>query len=285
MDVKKGYMKVGDDTVLPITSYDCIIDKDGNKLTESAESIAQNTKAVANIQDYIGIDITKKRNLCHILGNGTISQTDGSTISASDTVSYSDYIRTSTVTISFPSVSAVRVFKYGTDRAFLSTEALGGSSSYTVTHNGYIRVQFVSSIAWCMVTEGSSPSPYVPYVPTLREGTIVAYGGSDSTGYYVRFANGVQMCWLNKELGSVAVTNASANGSLFVSSEFTGATYPMPFVSTPVAIAHGMSGYNCFSTNTTSSSVTKWQNIFFCRSSSATLPNARVSYYAIGRWK
>ena len=69
MDVKKGYMKVGDDTVLPITSYDCIIDKDGNKLTESAESITQNTKAVANIQDYLGIDITKKRNLAIFSSN------------------------------------------------------------------------------------------------------------------------------------------------------------------------------------------------------------------------
>ena len=188
MDVKKGYMKVGDDTVLPFTSYDCIIDKDGNKLTESAESITQNTKAVANIQDYLGVDITKKRNLAHGFTNGTFST--GGIVSEYSLRIASDFIiveNGKTYTITVPIGYYVwEVWGYasvGASGTLIKSTSSVSTYTFTATTN-YVRFSVRRSDngtispteANIMLNEGTEPSPYVPYVNTLS-GISDAYNG------------------------------------------------------------------------------------------------------------
>ena len=191
MNVKKGYMKVGDDTVLPFTSYDCIIDKDGNKLTESADSITQNTNAVANIQDYLGVDVSRKRNLfdANSYTNSAIS-TYGGTLTYSYTSGYKPIVRIpidvvvgKTYTISVSSITnttsaEVRMIIERDENNVgeeISTVNSVRNITFTAQNGNYtITMYSLAGNGSCtfgdvMLVEGSSASPYVPYVPTLRD--------------------------------------------------------------------------------------------------------------------
>ena len=235
MIAEKTWLKNGDKIVAPFTTLDCIVDNDGKTFVESAESISQNTKAVANIQDYLGVDVSKKRNLFDgQLEMGSITGT-GEELSISSRVRAKGYVEVEvgkTYAVSLQGLDYFGVSIYTSSFEFVSDNSWNASgSTFTVTDQSlkYARLYFRKSDNSTlsldgdykiMIVEGSSPSPYVPYVPTLRESAIVAYGGSDATGYYVRFANGVQICW-----GKATTQDGTSTVGSW--------TFPMPFVSKP----------------------------------------------------
>ena len=224
MNVKKGYMKVGDDTVLPFTSYDCIIDKDGNKLTESAESITQNTNAVANIGDYIGVDVSKKRNLFDgQLEMGSITGT-GEELSISSRVRAKGYVEVEvgkTYAVSLQGLDYFGVAIYTSSFGFVSDNswiASGSTFTVTATSSKYARIYFrkadnsdlsIAEDYKIMLVEGTSPSAYIPYRKLITdEDVLTAEEISASTSLKstdVASAETVKSRYVN--IGSVSAPN------------------------------------------------------------------------------
>src|SRR5690606_32303717 len=64
-------------------------------------------------------------------------------------------------------------------------------------------------------------------------GSRIVEMGSNSNGEYVRWENGLQVCWWKE---SVSHTHPNATGSIYRSDIITW-TYPASFVSAPVVVA------------------------------------------------
>ena len=115
--------------------------------------------------------------------------------------------------------------------------------------------------------------------------SIVAYGGSDSTGYYIRYSNGVQMCWKRQYKSELTF---STWGSLYTSQVIDLGAMPMPFVAPPVATYTSNASttnwtfFVCIDTPTTS---TSWSNVVVARGTSINNTSAYCNAFAIGRWK
>lgn len=255
---------------------------------------------IENVSEYIGVDVSKKRNLFNkdsstsktrVSGaDGTLDTFSTLTCSVSDFIDVSGMSRiTISGNVTVQNATSHRYAFYNSNKNFIT--GLVNDTEYGTFLNAtidvpsnakYFRFNFMPQDD-VMVNEGSSPSDYVPYIPTLREGSIVAYGGNDSTGYYVRFANGVQMCWKDRGVGDISIS--SAWGVLYVSNEYNNNTYPMPFADIPIAIVSTSSTNSCFCLTTSPATTTKWQNVQFARGNSYSLVDARLKFYAIGRWK
>lgn len=111
---------------------------------------------------------------------------------------------------------------------------------------------------------------------------IVAYGGSDSTGYYIRYSNGVQMCWKTGTFG----ISYSSWGSLYASDTIPSIAFPMPFVAIPSqSISASLEGGDSFVFTKGTASLTAWQRFGIARPSSSSITTIVYYIFAIGKWK
>lgn len=293
--IYKGWVKDAKGRkIAPRTTIDQVITKDGTPMTDFSDEMS-------NVQDYIGVPIDKPRNLLN--ENALrVGDWDGTSVgirvsmNASDGIDVKQGDVVSIVSTNDPNMLCWLIVTDGSSLLEILAQAQHEIHA-TVTKNGKLVPIFgkegvggwgsvsVADVinAKVMLNRGSSLSPYIPYVPTLREGTIVAYGGSDATGYYVRFANGVQMCWRVKGVDSVAVTNAF--GGIYFSSEIASNTYPIPFVGIPSTTITASATEVVFCITNGNQTSSSWQNVRLARGSSYTVSSATVSFFAIGRWK
>ena len=114
------------------------------------------------------------------------------------------------------------------------------------------------------------------------EATEIVSSGSDSNGEWVRFADGLQICWKYETVTDQAIDNAY--GDFFQDTrEYT---FPKPFSETPAPLATifkwgtGASWGTLHSVNTTTITV---RGIDI--QSRATGTTCYIGYAAIGRWK
>lgn len=93
---------------------------------------------------------------------------------------------------------------------------------------------------------------------------------------YIRYANGLQMCWGDFEIN----VGSGAN-----SNYYDGATFPLPFISVPIIQLTSNGGYGEYITAhcemSTSTKIMGYYNI----TASSHNPTSKLGYFAIGRWK
>lgn len=112
------------------------------------------------------------KNKCNVgeMQLGTISQTDGTTISSSGDVKYSGYISVKPSTIYALSYTngnpTIRIFKYNSDKTYLGTSVISGMTYTTDSDTHYIRVQgnvsFIDNNF--QIEENSTATTYEPYI-------------------------------------------------------------------------------------------------------------------------
>lgn len=258
-----------------------------------------------NVADYIGVPLNKPRNLLNAtLGtttaNGVTCTANGDgTYTINGTASGDCYFKVAEFSLPMGSYKMVGTTSssFSTYRCFIQNPAELGNdvNKQTFTTNEtsaqfYIKVgngvTVNNVLVHPMVTEDLSATyaDFVPYVPTLREGSIVAYGGSDSTGYYVRFSNGVQMCW--KTIVSDSVNCNSAWGGGYASTTYSAGQFPVPFASNPVQSISASSETSSFVTLVSYiATSTAWSDYAIWRATSVSGVRLRANAFAIGRWK
>ena len=110
----------------------------------------------------------------------------------------------------------------------------------------------------------------------------VTVTGSNTNGYYIKYADGTMICYGRKSLGTRAITTAW--GSWFISAGLS-TTYPVAFVGSPASISVNM--------DNTKGDIAVWLNAlttttgfdgYFARGQSGTF-NCSMAWMAIGRWK
>ena len=109
--------------------------------------------------------------------------------------------------------------------------------------------------------------------------------GSNTNGYYKKYADGTLEVWGQVNIGSVTISTAA--GSLYRSDVILGLTYPYTFYAAPPfreLIPQSASGlFLLFQTNVTSTTDTG--SFYLTRGNSATVNNVTIGFHAIGRWK
>ena len=108
--------------------------------------------------------------------------------------------------------------------------------------------------------------------------------GKNSNGSWVRYANGLQMCWVQHVAGSVAVNNAWGSNYYGL---VTAPNFPQVFIEVPTITCvpmndGGTSG--CWTMVRGEPTTIKWMDYYCLRSTVATF-NVIAHLTAIGRWK
>jgi len=126
-----------------------------------------------------------------------------------------------------------------------------------------------------------------PYIAALLDSRIVDHNldvPNPPNGYYVRWENGLQVVFGEATLGSISL---SASGSVYASPDLT-VTLPAVF-STGVYAWHVNSDAGMALTwaglGTLAQSDSESITFRLYGGSALSNPNARVSFFAIGRWK
>ena len=110
----------------------------------------------------------------------------------------------------------------------------------------------------------------------------VTVTGSNTNGYYIKYADGTMICYGRKPLNTLAITGAW--GSWFISAPLS-TTYPIAFVGIPASISVNM--------DNTRGDIAVWLNAlttttgfdgYFARGQSGTF-NCSMAWMAVGRWK
>lgn len=115
-------------------------------------------------------------------------------------------------------------------------------------------------------------------VPT---GAIIE-SGNTGADYYIRYADGTQVCWGRVSIGSVGVTTAS--GGFFTSSGAYGPTYAKQFAATPACkIGVDVSGSGLIDSVPATTSTTA-ASCYIRAFASTTATGVFLSYVAFGRW-
>ena len=111
---------------------------------------------------------------------------------------------------------------------------------------------------------------------------IIAYG-SNSNGSYIKYANGVLICYGNYDTGNL--TGWDTWGGLYVKSISFG-DFPHQFIAPPVILKTIQRGYSGWIFNDSdSSSSTSWGPVAIMRPTSGEDTYYKISLLAIGRWK
>lgn len=118
----------------------------------------------------------------------------------------------------------------------------------------------------------------------------VAGEAATTTGGYVKYSNGVMICWDRKDFGMLSI--GSAYGTLYRSSEFTFNNFPVSFYYAPAVsidsrnVGGNISGsWIVKSTTSTDSVMTNPGTFFFVSPNSGSLLDAYATYVAVGYWK
>lgn len=127
------------------------------------------------------------------------------------------------------------------------------------------------------VVEAGEDYPFtnMPYVGTAP----VVESGSNTNGYYVKFADGTMVCWHTTQ-NNVSISTAMLGGYRSAGQTWT---FPAEFNAIPVCIASGESldsfSYNCNGKSTT------YGSYVYTAISSQSAADRVVNLLAIGRWK
>lgn len=270
MIAEKTWLKNGDKIVAPFTTIDCIVDNDGKAFVESAESITQNTNAVANIGDYLGVDVSKKRNLFNIKstfgagGNNTYSY-DGRTLTVNGAYYMAFGVSVNPNTYYCLSVASIVGTVYGMVQAWgdsSATDNIGTVNSGTpLVFNSGSRTKIwlgvysgnatsgTTTVSDIMLNEGSEPQPYVPYVPTLNQ--VPLLNSLNVAPTYTSIVTSVAEYLRYSKYGKIVVVDVggvifNANG-MFITGLPVMKTRPVVTLmndmdGTPVACAYGFMG-------------------------------------------
>ena len=124
----------------------------------------------------------------------------------------------------------------------------------------------------------TSTHPVQNAVITAALGALIESGGTTANGY-IRFENGVQVCWGNYSGSSQPTT---AVGNFYILSFNPGITFAKPFIASPNVIASPQATYSIVAA--LSRTATGINSIDLCRPSSGNL-TPRFMWVAIGWWK
>jgi len=168
--------------------------------------------------------------------------------------------------------------------------AHGISTARTDIAGHYARLQASSTAGDVLFGHATDNYADVNYYLRLKSGggdlqlgttSIVGYG-SNAYGEYIRFYNGVQICWVYDEPSNQAIN--SAYGSLFIGSRNW--TYPASFVAIPAVHCSQFKWGTSASWGTVSDTTTTYASLrgidAFSRASGTY---CKISAIAIGRWK
>lgn len=128
----------------------------------------------------------------------------------------------------------------------------------------------------------SSSKPYLEVAGKIySEGYEVVASGGNSNGDYVRFSNGVQICW--RRTTSTSISPNIKYGSVYITT--TTWTYPIAFSNTPAVTAsyrYGTAANWASAQTISTTNVVLYVFDAFTRSTGTT---STVSTIAIGKWK
>ena len=112
---------------------------------------------------------------------------------------------------------------------------------------------------------------------------IIQSGGNSSSGYWVRFYDGTQICWNNVLLLDSKM--GYKRGTTLVTSNNMAVNYPSTFISLPaVTVTGNVSGLHASSATANISNNTDYFELRFIGEDYST-QGGRYNYIAIGRWK
>ena len=113
----------------------------------------------------------------------------------------------------------------------------------------------------------------------FNNGAKVFDYGNNSHGHYLKFSDGVMICWGREE--RTVPTNLK-NGQVFRSNT-VGFDFPATFVSSPVPVIN-ISAYDAWTVLMTKSPTTGFDAMLFKGTSAPSLATA-IAWTAVGRWK
>lgn len=118
----------------------------------------------------------------------------------------------------------------------------------------------------------------------------VVESGSNTNGYYIKYADGTMICWQREQFDNVQITNAQ--GNLYQSGAITPKNYPVAFVGEWPAVSRDIESstwavFGFGQHNTSGTSLTNPGSFTVFRGSSTGTGNVTlvVRTIAIGKWK
>ena len=114
------------------------------------------------------------------------------------------------------------------------------------------------------------------------DGARIIESGVNSNGYYVKFADGTMICYMNKLYSNINITKAW--GSMYETDPINLGNFPANFVNIPTVTATCTGGSTVF-IETFRPSETSLGASWFARPSALANTETIISFIAIGKWK
>ena len=157
------------------------------------------------------------------------------------------------------------------------------SGSFETAGNSYVAgSEFVTGNLTVTGTGGNVYTTSKKPTPAEIGAEAVTITGSNSNGYYIKYADGTMICYGRNSLGTRAITTAW--GSWFISAPIS-RTYPVAFVGAPASVSVNMEN--------TTGDIAVWVNNlskttgfdgYFARGATGTFV-CTMAWMAVGRWK
>lgn len=159
------------------------------------------------------------------------------------------------------------------------------SKSYKPISSKYIAIdalRYSSSVSLKSKIDGmnSTISGHTTTINTLKT-YYVTEVGSNSNGNYIKYNNGIMICYGSKTFSNLNVT--SAWGSMYECTVNLG-SFPVSFIESP-HIAVSCSGGTTVFVEALNVNATSIGNTWFMRPVSTSGLSCSISYIAIGKWK
>lgn len=250
--------------------------------------------------------IVGKNLISGIVGNYIINDNGILTANSSWRASYNIYeVEPSTqYTLSWSnidnvSVPQLEIGEYDSTGTFLGnnfTNKHSGDTSHSITLSSttsYVIIAYRGDRMQKVQFEKGSKTTYQPYItPTInvngediynKNDTILATG-KNANGNYIKFANGVLICWNLISLTDVSFT---AWGNIYGTDVYNVTTFPVPFydVTPPRITINNVDGNLAVWVTRAIANLTGITQISLARATTASNVNFGMTYIAIGRWK
>jgi len=118
----------------------------------------------------------------------------------------------------------------------------------------------------------------------MTQAEAITSGGSEATGYWVKYPDGTMIQYGIKNYGSMPITGAW--GALFTSGMQEKVFFPKTFISPPsCTMSAGGAGVSYFISLEGVTGTDGSQAPYFLRGTSGTVNSLNMSWQAIGRWR
>lgn len=107
--------------------------------------------------------------------------------------------------------------------------------------------------------------------------------GTNNNGTYIKWANGLMICYGTKTLSNISVRTQW--GNLCVSSKKDGYEFPYDFITSPIVLYSLESIYTCWVMASSISTKNKSASYYLVTSGGLDLASGNINYIAIGKWK